>query len=185
MSVLVAEPNPDLRADIVSILHEAGHKVVAEVSSGSELIREAVKRDLDILVLNVKLPGQNGFAAIKQINEQRPVPHVIVTQSDFLGASLGENVSSWLAHPVKPFELISAICVAYTHFKEVQELKKQNEDLRRNLAERKVIEQAKGVLMRREKMGESQAYRHLQKRSMDLRMRMAAFAKRVIDGVDV
>ena len=186
--VVIAEDEALIRLDLKEMLEEPGedaYVVVGEASDGDTAVRLAADLKPDLVIMDVKMPVLDGISAAEQITARRLAPVVILTA--FSQRELVQRASSAgaMAYLVKPFtkaELIPAIEIAVTRFAEVSALQAEVGDLRERLAMRKLLDRAKGVLQAGRGMTEPEAFRWIQKTSMDRRMTMRALAQEIIDG---
>ncbi|MCL2787803.1 MAG: response regulator [Micrococcales bacterium] len=172
-----------IRLDVVETLREAGYDVVGEAADGEEAVRLTEELHPDLVVMDVKMPGVDGIAAAEQIAESRLAPVVMLTA--FSQAELVERArdAGAMAYVVKPFtsaDLLPAIEIAISRFTEIGELESQIEDLHERFETRKHVERAKGLLMTQMNLTEPEAFRWIQKTSMDRRLTMREVADAVI-----
>jgi response regulator NasT len=161
-----------------------GHQVVAQASDGRQAVDMAGKQAVDLAVLDIRMPELDGIDAAKAINGIRPTPVIMVTaycQDDLIERAADAGVYAYLAKPVRPDELRSAIAVALKRFAERSEMADEIGRLKLTLQERKIIERAKGVIMRRLGLTEEGAYQRLRRESQNTRKSMAKIAQAVIE----
>ena len=186
--VVIAEDEALIRLDLKEMLEEPAQEayvVVGEASDGDTAVRLAAELKPDLVIMDIKMPVLDGISAAEQISARRLAPVVILTA--FSQRELVQRASSAgaMAYLVKPFtraELIPAIEIAVSRFAELNALHAEVGDLRERLAMRKLLDRAKGVLQATRGMSEPEAFRWIQKTSMDRRMTMRALAQEVIDG---
>jgi two-component system, response regulator PdtaR len=186
--VVIAEDEALIRLDLKEMLEEPAqdsYVVVGEASDGDTAVRLAAELKPDLVIMDIKMPVLDGISASEQISAMRLAPVVILTA--FSQRELVQRASSAgaMAYLVKPFtraELIPAIEIAVSRFAELNALHAEVGDLRERLAMRKLLDRAKGVLQATRGMSEPEAFRWIQKTSMDRRMTMRALAQEVIDG---
>jgi len=183
--VVIAEDEAIIRFDLREILEEQGYEVVGETGRGDEAV--TLVRDLqpDLAILDIRMPGIDGLAAAREINEEGRCAVLILTA--FSQRNLIEEArdAGALAYLIKPFtqaELIPAIEVALGRFKEIQAIKEANASLEEQLATRRAVDRAKGVLMDDHEMKESEAFRYIQQTAMRERRTMRDVAQDVISG---
>ena len=189
LKILIASADPELLGFLREGLEDhLGHQIVAEVSTGTDLVRSALNQEADVLVFDVHLPRCTGLEALRQIYQERPVAAVALTperDQDLVRPFLEECYLTYLVKPVETHELEPAIWVAWSRFKIFRQLSDENALLRQTLENRKLIERAKGVLMRRYHWTESDAYRRLQRGAMNRRTTMANLAQAVLSGCEM
>jgi response regulator NasT len=164
---------------------QCGHQVVGEGATGTDMIRTVLALEPDVVIFDVSLPCCNGLEALRQIYKERPIAAVALTNErdqDLVRKSLPEYYLTYLVKPVEPHQLEPAVLVARAHFDVFCQLAAENATLRQTLQNRKVIERAKGVLMKRHSWTEADAFRRLQRGAMNRRTTMVRLAQTVLDG---
>lgn len=184
--LLVAEDNDLERSTMVDLLNELGYLVVAEVESGAEAIEKARQYTPDAVLLDVHMPGATGVEAAKEIADALPGTAVLLITGDMslqLSAEdlMRTNAVALLAKPAPPTTLDATIRLAVTRARELLTARKEAADARQQLEARKLIERAKGILMRRTGSTEQEAYRIMQRSSQDRSVPMVDIARAVID----
>jgi len=182
-TVVVAEDEALIRLDVVETLREAGFDVVGEAGDGEEAVKLATEFRPDLVVMDVKMPKMDGIAAAEQIARARIAPVVMLTA--FSQADLVERArdAGAMAYVVKPFtsaDLLPAIEIAMSRYSEIGALESQIGDLAERFETRKRVERAKGLLMTKMGLTEPEAFRWIQKTSMDRRLTMREVADAVI-----
>jgi len=189
LKVVVVEDDPTVRQFLKETLeNKLGHQVVGEVSTGTDMVRIVLETEPDLVVFDIHLPHLNGLDALKQIYRDRIVAAVAITadrDQELVKRASEEHVLAYLVKPVEDYQLAPAILVARARFQELRELSAENATLRQSLANRKVIERAKGVLMKRYRWTEAEAFRRLQRGAMNRRTTMVELAQDVLNGVEV
>ena len=184
--VLVAEDNALERSTLVDLLSALGHMVVAEVASGAEAIMLAQQLTPDAVLLDVHLPGASGVEAADAIARALPGTAVVLITGDLsLSLSSADVLRSTavalLAKPTPPTTLDATLRMAVMRARELLVAKREAAEAKEQLEARKLIERAKGILMRRTGSSEQEAYRIMQRSSQDRSVRMVDIAKAVID----
>lgn len=184
--VLVAEDDVNARSLLVDLLGALGHVVVGEVGSGSEAATLARDVAPDVVLLDVHMPGGSGIQAAEEITQALPGvavllfsgdPSVTLTDRDIAATS----AIAFLPKPAPPKVLDSTLRLAASRARELAAARKDATTARQQLENRKVIERAKGILMRRTRSSEQEAYRMLQRTSQDRSVPMVEIAQTVID----
>ena len=181
LRILVAEDEAIIRLDLVEMLTEAGYQVVAEATNGVEAIAFAKEHLPDIAILDVKMPELDGISAAEQIIEISPV----LMLTAFSQRELVERArdAGAMAYVVKPFsisDLVPAIEIAVSRHREQSVLKNEVADLQERLETRKVIDRAKGILMKTLNLSEPESFSWIQRTAMDRRISMKQVAQAVI-----
>jgi response regulator NasT len=184
--ILVAEDNPLERSTLVDLLAALGHMVVAEVESGTEAIAQARQLAPDAVLLDMHMPGANGVQAAEEIAQALPGTAVVLVTGDLsLSLSTADVLRSTavalLPKPTPPPTLDATLRMAVTRARELIEARREAAEAKQQLEERKLIERAKGILMRRTGSSEQEAYRIMQRSSQDRSVRMVDIARAVID----
>lgn len=185
MRVLIADDDPIIRLDLMQMLSSIGYTVVAEAEDGREAVEMALAEKPDVCVLDVKMPVMDGIDAAREISDASVAPVVLLTafsDQEVVERASQAGVFGYLVKPFKPSDLKPAIEVARARFEHSQLLTQQIENLNDRLDARKVIEKAKGVLVTRDGHQEAEAYRLMQKASMNRRISMRAVADMVLEG---
>ncbi len=183
--VLIAEDEALIRLDLREMLQEEGYEVVGEAGDGEMAVNLAGKLRPDLCILDVKMPRMDGVEAGAKIAKDRIAPVVILTA--FSQRELVERAreAGAMAYVVKPFQkkdLLPTIEMAMSRFTEIVSLEAEVEDLQGRLEARKIIERAKGVLQTEHGMTEPDAFRWIQRTSMNQRRTMRAVAEAVLSG---
>jgi response regulator NasT len=180
--IAIADDERRMREYYQSILPLLGHRVVCAAESGRELVRFCQDSRPDLVVTDIKMPDLDGIDAIREIGRSEPIPAILVSayhDPELIERTRGEQVLAYLVKPIKQSDLEVAIGVAMQRFDELQTLRKEAGELRQALADRKIIERAKGVLMKRAGLDEEAAFRRLTKLARDHNQRIVE-ASRVI-----
>ena len=183
LKVVVAEDEGLIRMDVVSSLEEAGLVVVAQASDGEEAIALATEHDPDLVVMDVKMPRLDGISAAEKIAELK-IPVVLLTafsDAALVARAAEAGAMAYVTKPFKPSDLLPAIQIALSRHEELVSLENEIADLSDRLETRKLMDRAKGLLQAKMKLSEPDAFRWIQKASMDRRLTMAQVAKAVID----
>lgn len=183
--VLIAEDDENARAVLIDLLAALGHLVVAEAGTGREAIERATEIGPDVVLLDVHMPDGSGIEAAEKITSRFPHIAVVLFSGD-QAVSLSERditataAIAFLPKPTPPKVLDATLRLAVTRARELSSARKDATELRQQLENRKVIERAKGILMRRTGSSEQEAYRILQRSSQDRSVPMVEIAKAVL-----
>jgi two-component system, response regulator PdtaR len=185
--VLVAEDEALIRLDLKEMLQEEGYDVVGEAGDGEEAVRLAIELKPDLVILDVKMPVLDGISAAEQIVGQRIAPVVMLTafsQRDLVERAVEAGAMAYLVKPFAKSDLVPTIEVAVSRAAQLQVLEAEVDDLNERLETRKVVDRAKGRLQSENGMSEPEAFRWIQKTSMDRRTTMRAVAEAVVAGTE-
>jgi len=183
--LLIAEDDDNARALLVELLNTLGHLVVAEVSTGREAFERAKDVAPDVVLLDVHMPDGSGIEAAEKITQSVPGTAVVLFSGDQTITLSDRDVTAtaaiaFLPKPVPPRVLDSTLRLAATRARELASAKKDAQAAKQALENRKTIERAKGILMRRTGSSEQEAYRILQRTSQDRSVPMVEIAKAVL-----
>ena len=186
-TVLVAEDEALIRLDIVEMLRESGYTVVAEAANGEEAVRLAEQHRPDMVVMDIKMPVLDGISAAERIAGAKIAPVVLLTA--FSQRELVERArdAGAMAYVVKPFtaaDLVPALEIALSRHVELRALEDEVADLAERFETRKLVDRAKGLLQTKYGLSEPEAFRWIQKTSMDKRLTMKDVAAAVIASAD-
>jgi response regulator NasT len=185
---VIAEDEALIRLDLKEMLEEPGegaYVVIGEASDGDTAVQLAADLKPDLVIMDIKMPVLDGISAAEQITARRLAPVVILTafsQRDLVQRASSAGAMAYLVKPFTKAELVPAIEIAVSRFAELNALQSEIGDLKERLAMRKLLDRAKGVLQASYGMTEPEAFRWIQKTSMDRRMTMRALAQEVLDG---
>jgi len=188
LRVAVADDEPDMLLFFREVLPHFGHEVVAEAATGRELVERCRGTRPDLLITDVKMPDMDGIEAAAEVNRDRRVPTILVTappDPDVLTKAGADPVMASLAKPVKPVDLQAAVRLAMVRFGHFQALSKEAADLRQALEDRKLIERAKGTVMKRVRVDEEEAFRRLRKCASDNNRKLVQVAQQVLAAEEV
>jgi response regulator NasT len=183
--VVIAEDEAIIRLDLKETLEEEGYEVVGETGRGDEAVELVKEHEPDIAILDIKMPGLDGLSAAREIAGERRAAVLILTafsQRDLIEQARDAGALAYLVKPFQRSELIPAIELAIGRFREMKALSDQAQSLEDQLETRKVVDRAKGRLMDRFGLSESEAFSFIQRTAMQERMTMKAIGERVIAG---
>ena len=183
LRVVVAEDEALIRMDVVATLQEAGYEVVGEAGDGEEAVRLAIELVPDLMIMDIKMPKLDGISAAEKISELK-IPVVLLTafsQADLVKRAADAGAMAYVTKPFKPSDLLPAIQIALSRSEELFALETEIADLNERLETRKLMDRAKGLLQSKMRLSEPEAFRWIQKASMDRRLSMSQVAKAVLE----
>jgi response regulator NasT len=183
LRIAVADDERDLRDFFREFLPPLGHTVVGTAATGEELIALCRKEQPDLIIADIKMPDTDGIEAARLVYRERPVPVILVSayhDTALLARAEAEHVLAYLVKPIKAADLAPAIGVAMKRFDEFQALQREAADLRQALEDRKLIERAKGVLMKRAGLDEAEAFRRMQRLASEKSRKLADIAAMIL-----
>ena len=183
--ILLAEDDANARSVLVDLLATLGHTVVANVATGREAIDRAREVLPDVVLLDVHMPDGSGIDAAREITHALPGTAVVLFSGDQTISLTEHEITetaavAFLPKPTPPRILDSTLRLAVTRARELASARKDAQSARKQLEDRKTIERAKGILMRRTGSSEQEAYRILQRTSQDRSVPMVEIAKAVL-----
>lgn len=181
--VLIADDETVQRMDLKDILTAQGYHVVGEAGDGASAVMQARQFRPDVVILDIRMPEMDGITAARTITEEEIAPVVLL--SAFGDLPLVEQakeagVTSYLVKPLRESEVTPALNVAIARSQQMRTIKKQVDTLSNQLTTRTMVERAKGILMQKLGITEPDAYRKIQKASMNSRKSMREMAEAII-----
>jgi response regulator NasT len=179
--ILVAEDETLIRMDLVEMLQEAGYEVVAQATNGEEAIALANEFTPDLAILDVKMPVLDGISAAEKIISIAPVLMLTAfSQRELVERARDAGVMAYVVKPFTIGDLVPAIEIAISRHTQMRSLAEEVADLHERLETRKVIDRAKGILMKALNLSEPEAFSWIQRAAMDRRLSMKEVAQAVI-----
>lgn len=181
--VIIADDESLVRVDLREALTELGYLVVGEVGDGQSAVNMARELDPDVVVMDIKMPGLDGIEAARILTQEKVAPVVLLTaysQRDLIERAKDAGVVGYLVKPFRETDLAPAIELAIARFAEFRALELEVGNLSEALETRKKVERAKGILMEKQHMSEIEAFRKIQKMSMNTRRPMKEVAEAII-----
>jgi response regulator NasT len=183
LRIVIADDELDMREYFQQVLPRLGHTVVATACDGRELVEQCRVTEPDLAITDIKMPGMDGIDAAAQIYQDRPIPVILVSahhDATLVERAELDHVMAYLVKPIKQADLGPTIAIAVRRFEQFKALRKEAADLRQALADRKVIEKAKGVLMKKGGLDEAGAFRRLQKLASDKNRKLVEIASMIL-----
>ncbi len=181
--VIIADDESVIRADLREMLTNLNYLVIGEVGDGLSAVNLAREVKPDVVVMDIKMPDMDGIEAAKVLTREQIAPVLLLTaysQKDLVDRAKEAGVVGYLVKPFREQEIVPAIEIALARFKEFSELTKQVGDLKETLETRKVVDRAKGILMDTQGLTEHEAFRKIQKMSMNTRKPMKEIAEAIV-----
>ena len=180
--ILVAEDEALIRMDLVEMLQGAGYEVVAQASNGQEAVELAVLHKPDLAILDIKMPVMDGISAAEKIIDLAPVLMLTAfSQKELVDRARDAGVMAYVVKPFTIGDLIPAIEIAISRHAQMKSLADEVTDLHDRLETRKLVDRAKGTLMKALNLSEPEAFSWIQRTAMDRRISMKAVAEAVIN----
>jgi response regulator NasT len=181
LRILVAEDETIIRLDLVEMLTESGYEVVAQAENGAVAVELAKLHKPDLAILDVKMPEMDGITAAEQIISIAPVLMLTAfSQRDLIERARDAGVMAYVVKPFSINDLLPAIEIAISRHRHMKSLESEVADLYDRLETRKIIDRAKGILMKAMNLSEPESFNWIQKTAMDRRISMKQVAQAVI-----
>jgi len=181
--VVIADDESIIRMDLREMLISLGYLVVGETGDGISAVNLARELRPDLVIMDIKMPDLDGIQAAKILTEERLAPVLLLTafsQQELIEGAKDAGVVGYIVKPFRESELVPAIEVALSRFREFKALEKELTDTRNILETRKIVERAKGILMDTQGLKEAEAFRKIQKLSMNTRKSMREVAEAIL-----
>jgi AmiR/NasT family two-component response regulator len=181
--ILVAEDEPIARMDLREMLENLGYTVVGEAGDGVAVVDLARTHKPDLVIMDIKMPEQDGIAAALVLSQERVSPVLLLTaysDREFVDRAVDAGVMGYLVKPFAEQQLKPAIEVALERWREVRQIQQDLAQSQEVLETRKLVERAKGVLMDSQSLKEAEAFRRIQRLSMNSRKSMREVAEAIL-----
>ncbi|MBN1468708.1 MAG: response regulator [Fusobacteriaceae bacterium] len=184
LRILLAEDEFLCLIGIKNNLEDLGHEVIGEASDGLELVDMALKKKPQLILTDINMPFLSGIEAVKKINDSMTIPTIIISgyhEDKLIEEASDLGIFNYLVKPVDLRDLKIAIEVSMARFKDYKKMEEELENTKNLLEERKIIEKAKGILMKHQGLSENEAFIKLQKMSKDKNKKMILVANEIIE----
>jgi AmiR/NasT family two-component response regulator len=181
--IIIADDESIVRADLKEMLTTLGYLIVGDVGDGQSAVNLARELKPDVVLMDIKMPNMDGIEAARILTEEQIAPVVLLTaygQKDLIERAKEAGVVGYLVKPFRETDLMPAIEVALSRFSEFTAVRQEVMDLQNALETRKLVERAKGILMDTQEIEENEAFRKIQKMSMNTRKPMKEVAEAII-----
>ena len=182
LRILVAEDERDTREYLQQLLARLGHEV-AGVATGRQLAEQCRAQHPDLVITDIRMPDMDGIEASEEVNRERQVPVILVSahhDPELIVRAGADHIMAYLIKPVKQADLETALYLAMLRFDHFQKLRTEADNLRQALEDRKIVERAKGILMKRARLDEPEAFRRLQKLASDKNKKLVEVAHMIL-----
>jgi response regulator NasT len=183
LRIAVADDELDMRDYFGKILPRLGHRVVALAENGEELLARCRETRPDLVITDIKMPDMDGIEAAAHLYREQPVPVILVSayhDPGLIKRAEADHIMAYLVKPIKQADLEPAIGLAVHRFEQLEALRQEAADLRQALEDRKLIERAKGILMKRATLDEPSAFRRLQKTASEKNLKLVEVARMIV-----
>lgn len=185
--IAVADDDSDMREYFEKVLPRIGHQLVAVAETGQQLVEHCRALRPDLVITDIMMPDIDGIEAARRIYRESPLPVIFLSgysDRELIERAEEDYVVAYLVKPVKQANLETAIALGVQRFAQFQSLRKEAADLRQALEDRKVIERAKGAIMRRANLDEQNAFRRLQRLASEKNRRLVDMARLILTADD-
>src|SRR5262245_43936914 len=183
LRIIIADDEPDMRDYFKKILPRLGHQVVAAAETGRELVERCLALHPDLVITDIKMPELDGIDAAAVLYQEWPLPVILVSayhDAELIRRAESDHIMGYLVKPIKQADLEPVIALALRRFEQFQALRQEAADLRQALEDRKVIERAKGILMKRARLDEQDAFRRLQRLASDKNLKLVEVSRAIV-----
>lgn len=183
LKIVIADDESVIRMDLKEILQEAGHEVVGETANGRRAVAIVRETRPDLVIMDIKMPDMDGVEAARLIAADHLAPVLLLTAFDdaeLIERAKDAGVLAYLVKPVEEKNLFPAMEIALSRWQEMQSLEEELFAMRDSLETRKLLDRAKGILMQAHNISESEAYRRMQRYSMEKRLSLKEVASAVV-----
>jgi response regulator NasT len=181
--IVVAEDEAISRMDLCEMLENLGYTVVGQAGDGVAAVSLARTLKPDLVLMDIKMPELDGISAAETLSDERAVPVLLLTaysDREFVDRAVDAGVMGYLVKPFAEAQLKPAIEVALERWREVRQIQQDLEETKETLETRKLVERAKGVLMDSQNLKEAEAFRRIQRLSMNSRKSMREVAEAIL-----
>ena len=188
LKIILVDENMGRSAILRRALQDKGHEVISRLEESENLANSNEITHADVVIVNADIPDEAVFANLRDVNKTKPKPIVMFTESsedDMAGTAIKSGVNAYIVDGLEEKRVQPIIDVAIARFREFQALKDELDATRSQLAERKSIETAKGLLMKHKKVTEDEAYQSLRKMVMDKNKRISEVADGIISAFEI
>jgi len=183
LRIVVADDEADMRDYFRKMLPHLGHRLVAAAENGRDLVQLCMEKRPDLVITDIKMPDMDGIDAATEIYKSMALPVILVSayhDAALIARAEADHIMGYLVKPIKQADLEPVIALAMRRFQQFQELRKEAADLRQALEDRKIIERAKGIVMKKVQLDEHDAFRRLQKLASDKNLKLVEISRMVL-----
>ncbi|MCA9119601.1 MAG: response regulator [Planctomycetaceae bacterium] len=183
LRIAVADDEPDMQEYFEKILPRLGHEVVSIAETGRQLVEHCDTLKPDLVITDIKMPDMDGIEAATEIYQRQAIPVIVVSafhDKELIERAESDHILAYLVKPIKQADLEPAIALARKRFEQFEALRRETNDLKQALEDRKIVERAKGILMLRTGLDEQAAFTRLQRLASDKNLRMAEISRTIL-----
>ena len=183
LRVMLVDRDPERAELLEQALAEAGHRVIGRIGDDAALAAQVAKHQPDVIIIDMEAPGRDTLEQMREIARDRPKPIILFSDERdpaYIRQAVQAGVSAYVVDGLSQERVMPIVEVAVARFREFQNLRQELEDTKTQLADRKIIEKAKGLLMKKKAMDEDQAYQFLRKTAMSRNLQLIEVARVLI-----
>jgi response regulator NasT len=180
LRVMLVDRDPERAELLEQALAEAGHRVIARINDDASLPTQVAKHQPDVIVIDMEAPGRDTLEQMREISRDQPKPIILFSDERdpaYIRQAVQAGVSAYVVDGLSRERVMPIVEVAVARFREFQSLRQELEDAKTQLADRKIIDKAKGLLMQKKSMSEDQAYQFLRKTAMSRNLKLIEVAR--------
>ena len=188
LRVLLVDNEPGRAAILEQALRDADYDVIKRTDLSQPLAQMVADSQPDMVIIDIDAPDRDVLEQMAMVSRANPRPIVMATEggdADFVEDAIRSGVSAYVANGINPERIRSTMAVATARFREFQALRQELDAARSELADRKLIEQAKGLIMQHRRVSEQEAYQAMRKMAMDRSMPMVNIARNIISVFEI
>jgi response regulator NasT len=181
--VVIAEDESVNRVDLEEELEQQGYVVVGAAADGEAAVNLTRELHPDVVLMDIKMPKMDGIEAAETLTREKLAPVLLFTaysDDELIERARQAGVVHFVTKPWREKDLKPAIEIALSRFNEFRAMEAKVKDLEEALATRRVVEKAKGVLMKKYALSEDEAYKRIQRLSMNNRKSMREVAEALL-----
>jgi response regulator NasT len=184
LRIILVDDQPERTALLRDALLAQGYQVVSVLETGVDLVQLVADLKADVIVADLDSPDRDILESMRQVTYEHSRPVVMFAQDgrpETIRAAIEAGVAAYVVDGLAPERVRPVLEVAIARFAQFQDLRGQLDKARSTLAERKLVEKAKGILMKRRQCDEDEAYRSMRRMAMDQKVRLADIATKIIE----
>jgi two-component system, response regulator PdtaR len=181
--IMLVEDESIVRLDVAMMLEDAGYEVIAQAGDGEKAVELAFSLKPDLIIMDIKMPKLNGLKASEIISKNSHIPILLLTaysQKEYIDKAKQANIMGYLVKPISEANLIPAVEIALRQAENANVYREQVENMNKQLLDRKMIEKAKGIIMKKLNLSEEDAFKKMRKISMNKQVTLENVAKQII-----
>ena len=183
LRIMLVDEDSARSAILEQALSDAGHQVVGRIKSEQNLLKAVQKCQPDIIIVDIEAPGRDTLEEMREVSRDQPKPIILFSNKrdgDYIRQAVQAGVSAYVVDGLSRERVMPIVEVAMARFREFEALRRELEETKNQLADRKVVDKAKGILMRQKGLTEEEAYQLLRKTAMNRNVRVAEIARTLL-----